>query len=263
MTLALGVGCAAEHELELNGVSAALSSLAAGSGAPPHLPVAVGGSANESSAVYSAPAPYYVESVAFDAVSDRRISNDPVPVPVLLLTDNVASYNADLLITPTDIDNERVQHPGDWPAWRRTNGTVQILRQNTWSNVFYQQYELAPLAVDTRFYGLFEHRRDDILDTGIATTQDFRYRFYSDGTYDTCAASKVVIPNVPGIQRKNERKSGRYTVDGYRITLSNAADATSETLPFFYDPQYPTSLWLGSNPYPTPSDNLTEICRPL
>lgn len=242
MTLALGVGCAAEQELELSGASAALSS--------------------ESSAVYNAPAPYYIESVALDAAYDRRISNGPIPVPVLLLSDNVASYNTDLLITPTDIDSERVQHPGDWPAWRRTNAGVQILRQNTWTTVYYQD-EVAPLAVDARFSGQFEHRRDDILEIGTTITVDIRYWFYSDGTYATCESGKVVVPGVPGIQRKQEQKSGRYHVDGYRITLSNAADGTSETLPFFYDPQHPTYFWLGSNHYPMPSDNLSSICRSL
>jgi hypothetical protein len=73
----------------------------------------------------------------------------------------------------------------------------------------------------------------------------------------------VVVPAIPSIKREYTRFSGRYTVDGYTITITDDADSSSGIAPFFYDPQRPTRLWIGSDHYPAPSDNLSDICRKL
>jgi hypothetical protein len=219
----------------------------------------------DTSAVYSAAAQYYIESVAFDATYDSRISDGPIPTPVLLISDgtsSIASYNPSIITTPIDIDYDRQEHPEDWPAWRRSNGVAQIQESNGWRQVHYP-YEVGALPSGTRLSGTFEHRRDATVGTTAASSADYRFRFYADGTYESCTSTLVVVPAVPTIKREYTRFRGRYKVDGYTITITNDADSSTSSAPFFYDPERPTRLWIGSDHYPAPSDNLSDICRKL
>lgn len=260
--LALGAQCAASGASADDNVTsrsralAAASGGAAVSGTPD--PAAISG---KRSTTYSARAPYYILSVAFDAKYDSRISNGPIPTPVLLLSEGIASFDPSLITVPTDIDYDRQEHPENWPSWRRANGQVQILEQNSWQAMHYP-YEVAPLAANTALIGTFEHRRDSAVGTTAASAVDFRFRFYANGTYEFCESTIVIIPAIPTIDREYTRESGTYTTDGYTLTLNNTEGGT-ETMPLFYDPERPTRLWLGVNHYPNPSDNLTDICRKL
>ena len=87
----------------------------------------------------------------------------------------------------------------------------------------------------------------------------YRFRFKQDGTFETCKSLLTVVPAVPTIQRTYESKTGNYEVDGYKIHLTYN-EGGEDLYPFFFDPARPSRLWLGFNYYPTPTNDVPEIC---
>lgn len=86
-----------------------------------------------------------------------------------------------------------------------------------------------------------------------------RYRFAADGTVDSCEAKEVIVVATGTIKNTTDPKHGSYHIDGYAVHLEYE-DGTKLDLPFFYDPNRPTRMWLGRNFYEKPKTENAEIC---
>jgi hypothetical protein len=208
-----------------------------------------------------------IETVAFyDRYETNASPAGPIPTPLLLFEGGVASRNVGLVLHPIDVADDIVEHPQDWPAWRRGGAGFELESAAGWMELFYT-YECAPLAEGTTLTGTFQFYRDVVLNPMTTVRTIRRYRFNEDGTFETCETSRtVVVSDFPIIEHDRVPKNGTYEIGGYKIRFDyeNEADAnTSEESAFFYDPTRPMRLWLGASHYPTPTDGVSEICKPI
>jgi hypothetical protein len=204
-----------------------------------------------------------IVSTAYVQKMDQAVLPERVfAVPVLLYKGGLASFNTELVTNPIDIAYDFVEHPQDWPAWRRNAaGTVELQRGGVWGTPEYS-YEVKPLPKGTTLAGTFNWGRDTAIGTDAAVKFVFRYRFKADGTFERCKSTVTAIPAIPSITRKQEPFSGKYEIDGYKLKLTYDTGG-EDTIPFFYDPTRPTRLWLGPNHYPVVEQDIPEICIAL
>jgi hypothetical protein len=196
-----------------------------------------------------------IESVAFDQSTNNRKE----PIPVLLYSGGYASYNASLIVKPIDIAYDVVEHPDDWPAWRRGPEQVELNGGDGWRQVRYA-YECKALAKGTRFEGTFERYVENIADPSLGgNVHRTRIRFAKDGTFEFCDATEVIVVVTGTIKNTAEPKAGTYEVDGLTVHLK-WTDGTTEDDPLFYDPMRPTRVWLGRAFYENPKAENAEIC---
>lgn len=204
-----------------------------------------------------------IESVGFyDRYDQNAVPAGPIPTPLLLYKGGLASRNIGLVLNPIDIAYDRVEHPEAWPAWRRGGAGIELETANGWTELHYP-FECRPLAKGTKLAGTFQYFRDAYVAENAAVKIIDRYRFKDDGTFETCKSTHTVVASsFPIIDNKKEPFEGNYEIDGYKLRLTYD-DGTTEQRAFFYDPMRPTRLWLGTAHYPTPTEDISEICAPL
>jgi len=193
-----------------------------------------------------------VEVVAFDRSRAQH------PIPVLLFQGGYASYNVDQLVKPIDIAYDVVEHPESWPVWRRTATGLEIEGSNGFVPFDYS-YTCSALPRGTTLSGMFEYTSSTTIGTDAGVFEVERYRFAADGTYESCNMTQTVIVASGTISSKRTQKKGRYVIDGYTIRLTND-DGTSAFMPFFYDPNRSTRLWIEKTNYVTPTKTPATLC---
>jgi hypothetical protein len=194
-----------------------------------------------------------IAAVGFDQ------SNKQQPLPLLLYKGGYASFNVDLVVRPIDIAYDVVEHPLDWPQWRRTPTGLERKVKDEWKPLQYE-FECKALPPNSRVNGLFERYVANIVDPsigGVATRT--RYSFRPDGTFASCEAKTTIL--VTAGSRRNEQTphTGTYTIDGFTLRL-NYQEGGGASFPFFYDPARPTRVWIEKGYYPTTSEKPTELC---
>jgi hypothetical protein len=193
-----------------------------------------------------------VEVVAFERSRAQH------PIPVLLFQGGYASYNVGQLVKPIDIAYDVVEHPESWPVWRRTATGLEIEGSSGFVPFDYS-YTCSALPRGTTLSGMFEYTSSTTIGTDAGVFEVERYRFAADGTYESCNMTQTVIVVSGTISNKRTQRKGRYVIDGYTIRLTND-DGTSAFMPFFYDPNRTTRLWIEKTNYVTPTKTPTTLC---
>jgi hypothetical protein len=196
-----------------------------------------------------------IETVGFDTKTGMGYGGMLTfnPEPVVLFRNGEALRDAEGLNYPGGLTAHKSANSDDWTKWRRSGGAIEILKSDGWKKITYTRtmdrlpkgFALQGTYRSTSGTGSLATGGGDAVVAWSDMSFDGQGGFSTGGGAGASSSSGAGSVVTSG---KAPSEFGRYTIDGYLLTL-NYADGRSEKRMIVTEAADPKAIWIDGTGY--------------